>query len=273
MCVVTDVRLPRLHAPCAHPRAAPAVTCPNDCSGHGTCQSMRYHASQMDKGLQPASFYYSYGSNWDADMIRGCACDSGFAGIDCSARVCPTGDDPMTTLQVNDVQLIRCDLDPAVYTTPTFTLSFRGAVSAPFAGNAPAAAVAAVLNAMPTVLSATVAYTGLFTTFCDNSNGAFAAAGPPLIPAGGNMVTITFASPTGPQPGVLVLSAAAALLTGVLDNNVWTAHGGASLPVGTGGVGGFSTITSVAGTKENAPCRSVRTGDGCARRRGQGGTS
>ena len=218
---------------------------------------MRYHATQLDKGLQPASFYYTYGDNWDADMIRGCACDSGFAGIDCSQRVCPSGDDPMTTGQSDDIQIIRCDLDPVAYAGTMFTLSFRGAVSVPFAANAPAATVSNALNGLSTILSATVAYTGLIGTFCDDSNVAWSAAGPPLIPAGGNAITITIQSPTGPQPGILVLTEHAALLTGVLDNNVWTAHGGASLPVGTGtGISPYyTTATSIAGTKENDPCR------------------
>lgn len=34
---------------------------------------------------------------WDADKNRACACDEGYAGIDCSQYECPRGDDPLTT--------------------------------------------------------------------------------------------------------------------------------------------------------------------------------
>ena len=236
------------------PNAVAAVTCPSDCSGNGVCESISYHATKLDKGLQPAAYYFSYANNWDASMIYGCTCDVGFGGPDCSARTCATGDDPMTTGQSNDVQVMRCDLTAALYPGQMLTLSFLGAISAPFPIDAPAATVAAVLNALPTVRLATVAYTPGFTTFCDSTYASTAVAGPPLVPASGNAISISIAAPTGPQPGILVLTASASVLTGTLDNNVWTAHSGDSLPYATGG-GAYGTLSSMAGTKENAACR------------------
>ena len=44
---------------------------------------MRYHASRLDKGLQPRNYYYSYTNNWDANMIQGCQCDGGYSGYAC----------------------------------------------------------------------------------------------------------------------------------------------------------------------------------------------
>ena len=41
-------------------------------------------------------------------MIYGCACDEGYTGHDCSIRLCPTGDDPMTSGQVDEVQIVSC---------------------------------------------------------------------------------------------------------------------------------------------------------------------
>jgi hypothetical protein len=36
---------------------------------------------------------------WDADMNRACMCDQHFHGNDCSLRMCPRGDDPLTILE------------------------------------------------------------------------------------------------------------------------------------------------------------------------------
>ena len=36
---------------------------------------------------------------WDGNSRRACVCDAGFSGYDCSLRLCPRGDDPLTTAQ------------------------------------------------------------------------------------------------------------------------------------------------------------------------------
>ncbi len=41
-------------------------------------------------------------------MIQGCDCDYPNTGYDCRLRECPRGDDPLTTGQVNEVQLVEC---------------------------------------------------------------------------------------------------------------------------------------------------------------------
>ncbi len=85
--------------------------CPNDCSGHGRCVSMRELAASSNG--YPISRNTKYemqadGTGWDADMIFGCLCDSGwkvgldsnetqeaeYFGPDCSLRHCPSGRDP-----------------------------------------------------------------------------------------------------------------------------------------------------------------------------------
>ena len=45
--------------------------------------------------------------SWDAEMMRGCDCASEYAGHDCSLFTCPVGDDPMTTGQINEVQMVK----------------------------------------------------------------------------------------------------------------------------------------------------------------------
>jgi hypothetical protein len=36
------------------------------------------------------------GNEWEFNKIQGCRCDGGFTGKDCSQRICPKGDDPLT---------------------------------------------------------------------------------------------------------------------------------------------------------------------------------
>jgi len=58
-------------------------TCPNGCSGHGKCEYIQ--------DLTPMT-----GNEWEYNKIQGCRCDGGFYGKDCSKRLCPRGDDPIT---------------------------------------------------------------------------------------------------------------------------------------------------------------------------------
>ena len=79
-----------------------------DCRGRGVCLSMRDLASTTRGGMSES---FNYDHVWDADKIYGCVCDVGYAGYDCSQRVCPAGDDPMTLGGVQEVQLLRCSAD------------------------------------------------------------------------------------------------------------------------------------------------------------------
>jgi len=93
--------------------ACQRTTCPNECSGHGTCRSNidfaidfseAVHAQQgqmaANKAAISAASYYdyflvTYDDAWDADMQYGCLCDVGFRGPDCSLMECPTAEDPL----------------------------------------------------------------------------------------------------------------------------------------------------------------------------------
>ena len=43
-------------------------------------------------------------TNWETDTFLVCSCDGGYAGPDCSYSLCPRGDNPRTTSDV-DVQI------------------------------------------------------------------------------------------------------------------------------------------------------------------------
>jgi hypothetical protein len=87
--------------------------CPNGCSGHGTCETLKEIAADSSKAAGGQS-YLTY-SGWDATKARVCKCDPRYHGHDCSVRMCPKGDDPLTkevditqemttSLQLDEVQ-------------------------------------------------------------------------------------------------------------------------------------------------------------------------
>jgi hypothetical protein len=42
--------------------------------------------------------------SWDDDKTAFCVCEAGYSGLDCSQRMCPMGDDPITRSGVNEIQ-------------------------------------------------------------------------------------------------------------------------------------------------------------------------
>jgi hypothetical protein len=80
-------------------KACRRSTCPADCSGHGTCET-------IDTLSGDAAY-----KNWDTLKIQGCSCDPYYSGHDCSARMCPKGNDPLTTGSQQTVIEISLDSD------------------------------------------------------------------------------------------------------------------------------------------------------------------
>merc|ERR1711871_1589027 len=78
--------------------------CPNDCNGHGTCEFI----TELAAGTATAAAgrtHIQYSEfvdqdrtldGWDSKKARGCKCDPYYSGADCSVRMCPKGNDPLT---------------------------------------------------------------------------------------------------------------------------------------------------------------------------------
>jgi hypothetical protein len=66
--------------------ACQRASCPNDCSGHGTCESISKLASNEFSNVYAL---------WDKDATMGCNCDAGYGAADCSTRECKYGVDPL----------------------------------------------------------------------------------------------------------------------------------------------------------------------------------
>jgi len=83
------------------------TTCPNDCSGHGTCE----YIEELTVGSVPGDYYLSSGvgfqtesaslayveSLWDYGKTRACVCDPMYTEVDCSRKMCPKGNDVLDT--------------------------------------------------------------------------------------------------------------------------------------------------------------------------------
>lgn len=175
------------------------MTCPNDCSGHGICRSVKeIAATKATKRLVDSvagvntytgpQDYFVY-RLWDAEKHRACACDPGYDSYDCSARTCPRGDDPLTNTPstcggsacANEVQnfvvsygqgagadgestyrLRFWDYNGYPFDTADFTLKTK--INYDLAGNAAKkaaveAGIKAALEALPNSITGTVAVT------------------------------------------------------------------------------------------------------------------
>lgn len=77
-------------------KACQRASCPNDCSGHGTCE----YIEDLKAIDNPTYDTLTVGNNsfvpynsWDKHKSRACVCDGGYGDIDCSKRLCPFGKD------------------------------------------------------------------------------------------------------------------------------------------------------------------------------------
>jgi hypothetical protein len=142
---------------------------------------------------------YTYGATpndpvtWDAFMVQGCLCDEGFTGYDCSLLTCPTGDDPVTSNQSDEQQLVSCtDADGL----GLFRLSFRQASTIELPANATLDIIQNALESLSTVGTISIdTYSNL------SGDGAVQLCTP-----SGNQFVITFLSVHGPLPLLQITS-------------------------------------------------------------------
>jgi hypothetical protein len=131
-------------------------------------------------------------ATWDADMLHGCLCDgypdsnktSAVAGVSdrglwegpaCAQRSCPFGSDPEGPAAGLASGWIGSENQTVVCSalSGTFTLTFRGATTAPIPASASAAQVQAALEALPTVGWVSVSFTApLSASAVCSSSGA-----------------------------------------------------------------------------------------------------
>jgi len=93
------------------------ASCPNQCSGHGTCESIRELAAKDNNNIYEL---------WDRDITYGCDCDPGYHGADCSLRYCKYGVDPLyyddeATIRTNSWNL---EITGTASGTGTFAVKF-----------------------------------------------------------------------------------------------------------------------------------------------------
>lgn len=148
--------------------ACERLKCPGEpvCSDHGTCMTMALLAQQNKvNGVASPKTYGSIPNDpavWDFDKMQGCLCDDGFWGYDCSQRVCPTGDDPMTSPQYDEMQDLYCEDNGDGF----LKLTFREATTTTIAASATVATLQAALEALPTVRKVSILNLGTTDSVC-----------------------------------------------------------------------------------------------------------
>lgn len=196
-------------------------SCPIFCSGRGKCRSMRYYAQTKDPGL---GVVYNYDTIWDADKIFGCDCNSNFYGPDCSLRVCPLGDDPMTgngantqtnPIQFDEIQKVSCKAAKG-----SFTLTFRGKTTLPIPFNTKITELTNFIESLPTIGAGNTKIVMYTTQVCLETGTSF---------------SVQFTQNFGPLPLMLA------------DGSQLGFSDGTTVPI-------LTVERTTEGTKENAQC-------------------
>ncbi len=189
------------------------------CSGHGTCITLREAAVRQD-------FIHFFGSTpysgWDQDMLQSCACENGWEGPACDLQSCPKGDDP-DTAGVYEMQLLECKCTTCqggIY------LTFQGDTTLAIPYDASDDIIAYQLNKLSTIEKISVRI----------------AFGANMCSSAGSLTAITFLLPQG---GITPLTVTP--YGGLAGTNINILTSGAYSIIDP-------TLESVKGTKEYAEC-------------------
>jgi hypothetical protein len=128
-------------------KACSRTSCPNDCSGHGTCEYINDLSIGTVYGDRGVSNFESYAYNriayeeWDSLKSRQCVCDAQYTDVDCSKRMCPHGDDVLDVRenllvseksQTQYITLIQEEDEFDGDTRQTFALTFKSRLNETF---------------------------------------------------------------------------------------------------------------------------------------------
>lgn len=212
------------------------LDCVGDCNNRGQCLTMKEQGEQF---RNEQSVQYTYTTGWDADRIYGCVCDWLYEGYDCSQTKCPTGDDPLTTGQINEVQAISCNA-----LRGSFRLYFKGKATPWIKFYATAKDVKEALETVPEI-------TNVYVTFSVSDSTA-------CMVNGGNSIRIEFRDNFGYIPPLVY--EVDATMAKQSDLEIIIASKGGTV-VDTNG----QTTSTQSGDKENLACTgrgSCETSDG-----------
>jgi hypothetical protein len=116
------------------------TTCPNDCSGHGTCEYIKELRNDLGDefkltGDAPTTDQYDHEFPllWDAHKSRACVCDPKWTDVDCSRRMCPKGNYKLyydnTDAQEVQIVTVKGDATNQASVADTETLKGDGCTS------------------------------------------------------------------------------------------------------------------------------------------------
>lgn len=127
---------------------------------------------------------------WDASRIYGCYCDKEYEGYDCSQYVCPHGDDPYSTHQLDEKQVISCQ---DANQLGNIILTFRQQATSIISPTATVNDVKAALEALSTINEVAV------ETYITGAEDQ-------LCTVAGNQFVITFLTEHGDLPDIQIFT-------------------------------------------------------------------
>jgi hypothetical protein len=134
------------------------LECTSNCNGKGICTSLLKKAEDTRDELSRSFLYEDV---WDAEKMHGCVCDPAYTGYDCGEWVCPGGDDPLTTGQVNEIQQIKC-----IANVGHIVIFFKGLPSLTLRWDATEAEVTAALERIFWITNVKVSFSISGATLC-----------------------------------------------------------------------------------------------------------